>query len=155
MSVRNASIHGASVAGNVLVAASEHDEAAVGVRGARQLRREARLADARLAADQHDGRAVDLRLLPRVGEPATFVVAARERQLARLDAQRRGQRCRVVGARRCHGTSNAMTASGRPFSSSSPTTRERELGATAREAAHEVVAEDLTAVGRVAEPGSR
>ena len=78
--------------GDVFVAAAEHDERALFVRLARELRRQPRLADAGLAREQHRGGAIDLRAFPRFGETQPFVFARRERQLTALAAQRRGQR---------------------------------------------------------------
>ncbi len=56
--------------------------------GARELERQARLPDARLAADQHAAPAPPRRATPGVPEPFELGMAADERQLARLHGER-------------------------------------------------------------------
>ena len=118
----------------------------------RELRREPGLADARLAREQDRGGAIDLRALPRFGEPEPLVFTRRERELAALPPQRRGKRRRGAD-RRGPRHLERDDRLGEALQLDLADEHEAELGAAAGEAAHEIVAEDLAAVGRVAQPG--
>ena len=138
----------------MLVAPAEQHEAAVVVRGCVRAPDASRvLPTPGSPAHEHDGRAVVLRLFPRVGEPPAFRVAARERQLAGDRAQR-GRESEVASSLPVSSqlTWYVMTASASPFSVSSPTTENERSVRPRAETAYEVVAHDLTAVGRVAQP---
>ena len=138
--------------GHVLVATAEHHERALVVRLTGELRSQPGLADARLAREQNGGGAIDLRALPGLGEPEALVFARRERELAALAAQRRGEgRGRRDRRRPRHLERDDRL--GQSFQLDLADEHEAELGVAAREAAHEVVAEDLRTIGRVAQSG--
>ena len=138
--------------GDVLVAAAQHDERAFFVRLPRELRGQPGLADTRFTGQENGGGAVHLRALPRVGESKPLVVARRERQLAGLAPQRRGQRRRRAD-RRGPGHFERDDRVGKTLQLDLADEHEAELGVAAGESAHEIVAEDLAPVGGVAQSG--
>ena len=135
---------------NVLVAPAEHHERAFVVGLARELRGQTRLPDPRFAGEENGRGAIYLRALPRVGESQPFVVARRERQLAGLAAQRRGQR-RDGADRRGPRHFEHHDRFRQALQLDLADKHEGELGATAGETSNEIVAEDLASVGGVAQ----
>ena len=138
--------------GNVLVAATEHHERAFFMSLPRELGGQPGLADARLAGQEHGGGAIHLRALPRLGQAKPLGFACCERQLPELAPQRRGKRRRGTEDRG-PGHFERDDGIGKPLQLDLADEHEAELGAAAGQTAHEIVAEDLAAVRRIAQSG--
>ncbi len=134
---------------DVLLAPPQQHEGPIGVGGPGGLRGEAGLADAGLARHEHDRSAFGLGPLPRVGEHGALLVTPRERELGRARAQCARKRRGLLGARAPPRDLVHGDRLGEALELGLAHQPEGHVGPPAGEPPHQVVAEDLAALGRV------